>query len=98
MFAQPLSPRARVGALIIGTFIVLSCLKVWVEPGSLTPMAVAQIPDSGLQRQQLLDEARRTNQLLSDILQTLKTQTLNVRMEGADKKPEAPKVPRPANP
>lgn len=46
--------------------------------------AVAQIPDSGLQRQKLLAEAVRTNQLLGEIKQILSAMALDVRAAGAN--------------
>lgn len=52
--------------------------------------ASAQIPDTGLQRQHIVDETRRTNQLLEQILDQLRTGTMKVRPESADK-PEGKK-------
>jgi len=46
--------------------------------------AYGQIPDAGLQRKLLLEEAKTTNQLLGEIKQLLATGTLHVRLEGAD--------------
>ena len=64
-------------------------------------VASAQIPDSGLQRKQTIDEIRRTNALLTEIRNLLKNDTLNVRVAGADKKASAsaaPRAPRRAKP
>ena len=74
----------------IALFIGLTCLQVWVGPDSLVEPARAQIPDSGLQRKQLLDETRRTNQLLSEIVQILRERTLNVRVLSADERAGTP--------
>lgn len=75
--------------------LALTCLKVWLGPLKIENEAYAQIPDSGLQRKQQLDEARRTNELLADIKRILEDHTLKVRMEGADNQPNAPiSVPR----
>ena len=76
--------RHRVLSRLAAFFVVLTCLRVWLGPFPLLERAEAQIPDSGLQRKQLLDEAKRTNELLSDIKRILETQTLHVRLEGAD--------------
>lgn len=67
--------RARGSSTSIGMLLVLVvCTAMFViGPLRLVEPALAQIPDSGLQRKQLLDEARRTNQLLSEIKQQLTT-------------------------
>ncbi len=88
-------PRFAIGWLrgVIGLFVVVTCLRVWVGPVAILEPARAQIPDSGRQRKQLLEEARRTNQLLTEIKQLLKDHTFNVRMERADNQSRAPRVP-----
>lgn len=69
----------------IGCLIVLAtCLHVWVGPFSMLPQAYGQIPDAGLQRKLILEEAVRTNQLLAEIKNMLAERTLNVRIQGAD--------------
>ncbi len=68
----------------ISLFVLLTCIRVWVGPVAILEPAQAQIPDSGLQRKLILDETRRTNQLLAEIKQLLKTHTFNVRVQGAD--------------
>lgn len=67
---------------------VLTCLRVWLGPTQILPRAEAQIPDAGMQRKLMLEEAQRTNQLLAEIRQILTVQTLNVRIAGADNPPE----------
>ena len=69
---------------LVTFFVVLTCLRIWLGPFPLLERAEAQIPDAGLQRKQILDEARHTNELLSDIKRILESQTLHVRLEGAD--------------
>jgi hypothetical protein len=80
--------RVTVGAMLLraalSLFILLTCLRVWVGPFPILPEARAQIPDSGLQRKLLLEEAQRTNQLLSDIKRFLESGDLNVRIKGTD--------------
>ncbi len=78
----------------IGLFLLLTCIRVWVGPEPIVEPAQAQIPDSGLQCKLLLEEARRTNQLLSDIKRLLKTETLNVRIQGADNQADRATAPR----
>ena len=74
----------------IALLLLLICLRVWSGPVPIVEPAQAQIPDAGTQRVQMLEEARRTNQLLSEIKELLKTQTFNVRMQGADNQADAP--------
>lgn len=50
----------------------------------MLPQAYGQIPDAGLQRKLILEEAVRTNQLLAEIKIMLAERTLNVRIQGAD--------------
>lgn len=69
---------------LVAFFVIITCLRIWLGPFPLLDRAEAQIPDAGLQRKQLVDEVRRTNDLLSDIKRILETQTLHVRLEGAD--------------
>ena len=69
---------------VVTLFVALTCLRIWVGPFPLLERAEAQIPDAGLQRKQILDEAKHTNELLSDIKRILESQTLHVRLEGAD--------------
>ena len=76
-------PR-RLWHVLIVLLLLSACVRLWVGPVRLVEPASAQIPDSGLQRKQLLDEARRTNELLTEIKQLLKEHTFNVRCEGAD--------------
>lgn len=77
---------------VIGAAIALSCMKVWLAPDTSNAV-VAQIPDSGLQRKQLIDEQRRTNELLMDIKRTLEERTINVRVQSADNPSSAIKTP-----
>lgn len=70
--------------------VLATCVRVWVGPISFADEARAQIPNSGLQRRMLLTEAVRTNALLMEIRDLLKTHTLNVRIQGADNKADKP--------
>lgn len=76
------------GSRLLRTFwigiVALTCLRVWLGPEQTAPAAMAQIPDSGLQRKHIVDELRQVNRTLQEIQQTLKTGTLKVRIEGAD--------------
>lgn len=77
--------------------LLLTCLRIWTGPEPLIKQAHAQIPDAGRQRQLLVDETRKTNQLLAEIAQILRERTLNVRLAPADTKPGVPTL-RPALP
>jgi hypothetical protein len=68
----------------LAVLVLAICVRVALGPISNLNQAQAQIPDSGLQRKQLLDEAKRTNQLLTEIKQLLTSHTFNVRVQGAD--------------
>ena len=87
---QP-SPRGWLLGLI-GFTVLATCLRVWTGPVALIDTAAAQIPDSAAQRIQLLEETRRTNELLTQIKQILERGPLNVRIAGADNQADAPAV------
>jgi hypothetical protein len=79
------NPALRFILRAFGCFVVLAtCLRVWIGPFSILPEAYGQIPDAGMQRKLILEEAVRTNQLLADIKIMLAERTLNVRIQGAD--------------
>ena len=65
-------------------FVLLTCIRVWTGPVAVEKTALAQIPDSGMQRKQQIDEAKKTNQLLSEIKLLLAEGVLNVRVQSAD--------------
>lgn len=69
---------------LVVAFVLLTCLRVWTGPLPMLEKAYGQLPDAGLQRKQILDEAKTTNQLLTEIKETLAKGTLHVRLEGAD--------------
>ncbi len=82
---QSKNPAVRFILRAIGCFIILAtCLHVWIGPFSILPAAYGQIPDAGMQRKMILEEAVRTNQLLTEIKGILTERTLNVRIQGAD--------------
>jgi len=88
---RPPSVRAdRLIRLAFLAFLGLTCVKVWVGPPPLETPVYGQIPDAAAQRKQAIDEAKLTNQLLADIKRILETQSLNVRIQGADNKSSPP--------
>ena len=76
----------------IVTLLAVIALELSALVGPVESQAMAQIPDSGLQRKEMLAEQQRTNSLLDAVLQYLRTQTLKVKVVGTDKqaKNEAP--------
>jgi len=66
------------------TLVILTCLRVWVGPVCANAQRPTTLPDSALQRKQQLEELRRSNVILEDIRRILNSQTLKVRIEGAD--------------
>ena len=66
-------------------FLVATCWKAWFGDPQVLPIAAAQIPDSGMQRKVLIDEIRKTNQLITQLAATMKTHTFKVRIQGTDK-------------
>ena len=74
--------------VIAGLLTVIAVELAFVAESTTLPRATAQIPDTGLQRKQIVDEQRITNQRLSAILNHLKEGTINVRVDseaGSDK-------------
>lgn len=82
--------RHKWSRVLLGLAVLATCIRIWFGPPALIDSAQAQIPDSGKQRIQLLEEARRTNRILTEIKQILEGRTLNVRVVGADNKSDAP--------
>ncbi len=78
---------------LLTALLVATCVRVWLGPTELAPRAAAQIPDSGRQRLEILQAARETNRLLNQILTTLKSGPLNVRVISTDKKHGGPIAP-----
>lgn len=77
----------RILLTVIVVLLAIIALELWHVSPNMMPAAQAQIPDSGLQRNKMLDESRQTNALLSDILEHLRTKAVKVEMQRTDKKP-----------
>jgi len=78
---------------LAAAFVLASCVRAWIGPELTIPRAAAQIPDSGLQRNILIEEARRTNQLLTELKDLLRKETINVRIAA-----EVPQTVQPQTP
>jgi hypothetical protein len=76
--------------------LVVIALELAVLIGPIESRAMGQIPDSGLQRKQLLETQDRSNFLLESILQHLRTQTLKVKVVGTDKESKTDGATAPA--
>jgi len=76
--------KPRIAQWFVGALLLLTCFRVWTGPEPLLPKAQAQIPDSAAQRQKLIEEVQRANELLTQIKDALTDGTLNVRLRGAD--------------
>lgn len=69
--------------------LLLAGLSLWDKNDGLVAPARAQLPNPASQRLEQLHVQRRTNELLEEILQLLKSGTLHVRLEGADNQADA---------
>lgn len=68
----------------IAGLLAVVAVELWVGLGE-SGRVQAQIPDTALQRKQIVDEARQTNELLQKILDHLRTGSVKVKLESADK-------------
>jgi len=70
--------------IVLTGLLAVIAVELWaLRPGP--PRAEAQIPDTALQRKHIVDESRRTNELLEQILDHLRRGTIKVSLEQADK-------------
>lgn len=75
--------RLLLTALVV--LLTIIAVELWVARPSGLPTAHAQIPDTALQRKQIVDEGKRTNELLEQILNHLKSKPILVRMSADEK-------------
>ncbi len=78
--AKSMRRRGRTDTIIVALVLGVLGVQLWNATPSILPEAQAQIPDTGLQRKQLIDETRRTNELLTDILTLLREKPVKVRV------------------
>lgn len=69
---------------VIAVLLAVIAVELWQARPSMLPRAEAQIPDTALQRANIVREARKTNALLSKILEHLRTQPVKVTVAAAD--------------
>lgn len=74
----------RVMLTIIAVLLTVIAVELADRGTPGLPTAQAQIPDTGRQRQQLVEESRQSNRLLSAILEHLQTKTVKVEVKQTD--------------
>jgi hypothetical protein len=65
--------------------LVVIAAELWMLMPGPSPTAFAQIPDTALQRQNIVAECQRTNELLKSILGHLQSKSIKVVVQGAEK-------------
>jgi hypothetical protein len=87
---QPTTPyQSFLRRYVLPTLIAATCVRVWMGSPDVVPAARAQIPDSGLQRKQLIESVDRTNALLSEIVDLLKNRGIKLRPGDTDNSRDA---------
>ncbi len=69
---------------VIAVLLAVIAVELWQARPSMLPRAAAQIPDTALQRENIVREAKRTNTLLTQILEHLRSKPIKVEMRGTD--------------
>lgn len=74
------------GVLTLLTILAgVIAVELWsLSPNALAP-AAAQIPDTAQQRKQIVDEARKTNATLMEILTHLREKSIKVQLAAPEK-------------
>lgn len=84
-----LDRATRAVLVVIAVLLAVIAVELWQLGPHALPAAQAQIPDSGMQRYQLLSEVQTTNQLLKDVLSHLRTKAVKVKIDATDKLKDA---------
>ena len=79
----------RIWLSAITLLLAIIAIELSAVMGPIESRAWAQIPDSGLQRKQMVDAQERSNSILEGILQHLRSQTIKVKVVGTDKDSKA---------
>lgn len=87
--ALPAWRRLCVLLSVIAGLLAVVAVELALLLGPSLPSAQAQIPDSGAQRREMIDELRQIERRLEEIGRLLRTEVLKVRVIGTDtdKKP-----------
>jgi hypothetical protein len=67
--------------------LTIIAVELWAGRPDSVPNAQAQIPDTALQRREIVEETRRSNALLEQILEHLKTKPVQVTIKTDERKP-----------
>jgi hypothetical protein len=81
---QKMDRTTRVFQGAVVCLLALIAVALWDWRPNMLPQAVAQIPDTALQRKQLIDEQKVTNELLARILRHLESKPIKVQTVGTD--------------
>lgn len=81
--------RGLLTALVV--LLTIIAVELWAGRPSDLPTARAQIPDTGLQRLEIVQESRRTNALLEQILEHLKSKPIQVTLKADEGSKTVPK-------
>lgn len=65
--------------------LAIIAVELWAFAPDTTHRASAQIPDTGMQRKLIVDETKRTNELLEQILDHLETKPIRVHLIADEK-------------
>lgn len=81
---------------VIAGLLAIVAVELALLLGPSLPSAQAQIPDSGAQRREMIDELRQIERRLEEVGRVLRTEVLKVRVIGTDtdKKPADPPARR----
>lgn len=71
--------------LAITALLTMIAVELWADRPSMLASASAQIPDTGRQRLEIIEETRETNRLLAQILEHLRAKPVKVSIQTTDK-------------
>lgn len=74
--------------------LTIIAIELWVGRPDSVMRAQAQIPDTALQRREIVEETRRSNALLEQILEHLKTKPVQVTIKADERKTVGGPAPR----
>jgi hypothetical protein len=85
----------RILLAVIAALLAVIAVELWQARPSMLPEATAQIPDSGAQRYQMIGEAQKTNEILANILDHLRTKSIKVQTQAETTDKSTAGRPRP---
>jgi len=90
-FTPDRSTRALL--VVLTGLLAVIAVELWAFRPHAENTAHAQIPDTALQRRNIVEESRRTNQLLEQILEHLRTKPIKITIDHTDKSTSARATP-----